>query len=376
MKKICFVATVPVAIHVFLRECIIASAKNWAVSMITTPDNDDLLCDMNAHLNPITIKRKVAPIHDLISLLRVLLIFRASHFDMVHSITPKAGLLSMFAAWMVKVPIRIHTFTGQVWATKKGWKRNILKYFDRIIIYFATHVLVDSPSQYEFLIAEGVLPKRKGIVIGHGSICGVDENRFFPDSQIRNTLRKEHEINTDEIVILYLGRFNRDKGILDLAKSFEEIADQRTDVVLMMVGAEEDVAFSEIQEVCQAHGSKLRRIDFTNSPERYMAAADIICLPSYREGFGQVIIEAAACGVPAVASNIYGIKDAINDGESGLLFPLGNVPELTRSLLKLINNEKLRLSMGALARTRALELFSSKKIVNDVMSLYNGLLKS
>jgi len=376
MKRICFVATVPVAIHVFLRESIKASAKKWAVSVITTPDDDDLLCDMNAHLIPVTIKRKAAPLHDIFSLLRLLLIFRTSHFDMVHSITPKAGLLSMFAAWLAKVPVRIHTFTGQVWATKKGLKRNTLKVFDKIIIYFSTHVLVDSPSQYDFLVEEGVLPKGKGLVIGHGSICGVDEHRFHPNPQIRDALRAELRISAEQIVILYLGRLNRDKGILDLAKAFSLIAEQRADVVLVMVGAEEDVAFSQVQEACGAHSSKLRRVDFTNSPERYMAAADILCLPSYREGFGQVIIEAAACGIPSVASNIYGVKDAINDGESGLLFPPKDYQELTLSLLKLINNEELRQSIGAMARTRALELFSSKNIVNNVLILYGDLLDS
>jgi len=307
MKRICFVATVPVAIHVFLRECINASARKWAVSMVTTPDDDDLLCDMNAKLVPVSIKRKVAPFHDLFSLLRLVMVFRAGRFDMVHSITPKAGLLTMFAAWLVNVPNRIHTFTGQVWATKKGWKRRILKFFDKLIILFSTRILVDSPSQYDFLIAEGILPTNKGMVIGQGSICGVDVRRFYPDAKIRDVVRAELNISSEQVAILFLGRLNRDKGVLDLAAAFSNIAVQGAEAVMIMVGAEEDVTFTQVQGICQAHSTQLRRVDFTTTPERYMAAADVFCLPSYREGFGQVIIEAAACGIPSVASRIYGV---------------------------------------------------------------------
>ena len=340
MKKLCFISTIPAAMHSFMGGHIRASADRWSVKIISNPDGAELLSNRDARFIPLLIERKPAPLHDLIALIQLVILFRHERFDLVHSLTPKAGLLGMLAAWLVNIPNRIHTFTGQVWANKRGWKRSALKMFDKLIAFFATYVLVDSPSQRDFLVSEGVLPKGKGVVLGHGSICGVDAHRFHPDAQVRIEVRTELSIGMEQTVILFLGRLNRDKGILDLANSFAEIASDRTDVLLVLVGAEEDIPFSCVQEICWAHRERLRRVSFTPNPERYMAAADIFCLPSYREGFGQVIIEAAACGVPTVASRIYGIIDAVEDGKTGLLFPAGDVAALKQALLGLIEDQE------------------------------------
>jgi len=374
MKKLCFVATIPDVVYSFLKDHIRASAKKWQVTIVTHPNNAELLRDLNARLIPLAIRRKASPWHDLVALIRLTILFRRERFDLVHSIMPKTGLLSMLAARLAGVPVRMHTFTGQVWANKKGWKRAALKMFDKLIVAFATHILVDSTSQRDFLVAEGVLPQGKGEVIGHGSICGVDQHRFHADAQLREAVRAELGIGSAQTVILFLGRLNRDKGMLDLAAAFAEIASRRTGVMLVLVGAEEDVSFAQVQEICGTHRGRLRRVSFTPYPERYMAAADVFCLPSYREGFGQVVIEAAACVVPTVASRIYGITDALEDGKTGRLFPAGDVEALVSNLLALIDDAALRQHMGEAARVRALELFSSDKITAELVKRYEQLM--
>jgi len=374
MKKLCFVATIPAVIRSFMKGHILAIAEKWQVTIISSPDDAGLLSDLDAQFIPLSIERKASPLRDLLALVHMVILFRREHFDLVHSIMPKTGLLTMLAGWLACVPVRMHTFTGQVWATKRGWKRSALKLFDRLIVLFATHVLVDSPSQRDFLVSEGVLPQGKGMVIGRGSICGVDAQRFYPNAQMRDLVRTELGIGIEQTVILFLGRLNRDKGMLDLATAFADIASRGGDVVLVLVGAEEDVPFSRVQEICGVHRERLHRVDFTPEPERYMAAADIFCLPSYREGFGQVIIEAAASGVPTVASRIYGITDAVEDGRTGLLFPVGDVSALVQALLKLIGDDELRRQMGAAASARALALFSSEKNTKEMLALYGELL--
>ncbi len=374
MKKICFVATIPDVVYSFLKEHIRASAEKWPVTVITHPKNAELLHELDAQFIPLMIERKVSPRRDLLALIRLMFLFRRERFTLVHSIMPKTGLLTMLAAMLAGVPVRMHTFTGQVWANKRGWKRGMLKMFDKLIVTFATHILLDSPSQRDFMLAEGVLPQGKGTVIGHGSICGVDGQRFHPDVQLRGAVRAELGIGLEQTVILFLGRLNRDKGILDFAAAFADIASHRTDVVLVLVGAQEDVSFESVQNICGSHRGRLRRVNFTPDPERYMAAADIFCLPSYREGFGQVIIEAAASGVPAVASRIYGISDAVEENKTGLLFPAGDVVALTKNLLMLIEDQKLRHKMGEAARLRALELFASDKITKELVNLYEKLM--
>ncbi|MDO8812847.1 MAG: glycosyltransferase family 4 protein [Gallionella sp.] len=374
MKKLCFVATIPAVLHSFLKEHISACAEQWAVKIVSAPVDTELLRDLKASFVPLAIERKVSPWRDLLVLIQLVMLFRRERFDLVHSIMPKTGLLSMLAAWLAGVSNRVHTFTGQVWANKRGWRRQVLKQFDKLIVLFATHILVDSPSQRDFLVSEGVLPQGKGIVIGYGSICGVDAYRFRPDLQTKKAVRAELGISLEQTVILFLGRLNRDKGMLELAAAFDNIAAHHTDVVLLLVGAEEDVTFAHIQKICGKHSDRLRRINFTPNPERYMATADIFCLPSHREGFGQVIIEAGASGVPTVASRIYGITDAIEESKTGLLFPAGNTTALTQALLKLIVNQDLRRQMGGAARLRAIELFSSDKITQEMLALYSGLL--
>jgi len=374
MKKLCFVATIPAVIQAFMKDSIRAASKRWAVDVISNPQGAELLQGLNAEFIPMGIERKVSPWRDACALVQLFGLFRRERYYLVHSIMPKTGLLTMLAARAAGIPHRLHTFTGQVWATKQGWKRQALKVFDKIIVKLATHILVDSPSQRDFLVAEGVLRRHQGIVLGDGSICGVDSELFKPDAEIRSRIRTQLDIGPAQPVILFLGRLNRDKGMLDLAPAFVEIAKKHADAVLVLVGAEEDVPFARIQEICGEYRSQLRRVSYTPNPEHYMAMADIFCLPSYREGFGQVIIEAAATGVPAVATKIYGITDAIEDQTTGLLYAAGDINALIQSLSLLIEDPDYRHRLGNAARARALSRFSSRQITDEMISLYSQLL--
>ncbi len=374
MKKLCFVATIPAVVHTFLRGHIQAAADKYEVTVICNSADMHLLEGLNARLILLPIERKPSPWRDIRVLFQLFQLFRRERFDLVHSHMPKTGLLGMLAAWLAGVPIRINTFHGEVWATRRGWRRTVLKLIDQLVGLLATDILAVSPSQQDFLVKEGIFPPGKTKVIGAGSVCGVDPLRFHSDTEAGRMIRHDLGISQEAKVILFVGRLNRDKGMLDLAVAFDAIAKYHVDVVLLLVGAEEDVPFSCIQEICYAESDRLHYVSFTPTPERYMLAADIFCLPSYREGFGMTIIEAAACGVPAVASRIYGITDAIEDGKTGLLFPAGDVSELTQALLKLITGNELRQQMGNAARVRALELFPSEKIMEGMLALYGELL--
>ncbi len=373
MKKLCYVATIPAVVHAFLRTHIQAAAEKYEVTVVCSSEDKHLLDNVNARFIFLPITRKPSPWVDMLILFQLFKLFRRERFDIVHSIMPKTGMLAMVAAKLARVPVRIHTFTGQVWVTKQGVGRTLLKWFDKLIGMLATCVLADSASQRDFLVSEGVLSSSKAKVIGAGSICGIDSVRFHPDIGKRQTVRQELGVAQDAKVILFVGRLNRDKGMLDLAAAFFAIAKQRPDVELVLVGSEEDVPFGRMQEICYTAKDHLHYVNFTATPEQYMNAADVFCLPSYREGFGMTIIEAAACGVPAVASRIYGITDAVADGQTGLLFPAGDVAALTEALQKLIDDDDLRQRLGDAARVRTLALFSSEKIAREMMMLYDSL---
>ena len=318
----------------------------------------------------IPIRREIAPLGDLLGLFLLLRFFARSSFVAVQSVTPKAGLLAMLAARACRIPVRLHIFTGQVWATRKGTLRFLLKLMDRITAACATHVLADSHSQRDFLVSEGVVRADKCQVLGRGSIAGVNTSRFKPDAAARARLRADLGYRDDHVVFLYVGRIHKDKGMLDLAAAFLRVSDANENVRLIIVGPDENGMLAEMQAALGQAATRARFLAYTNEPERYMASADVFCLPSYREGFGVAVIEAAAAGLPAVATRIYGITDAVEDGVTGMLFEPGNVATLADCMNRLAREPDLRAAMGRRAREKAMRDFQEDTIIRELLQLY------
>lgn len=375
-KRVCIVATVPFALMMFMKPHIFMLSEKYDLTLIANGKSTEmeLLLRNGVKFIPIDIERKVSIWSDFYVLIRLFLIFRKNQFDAVHSIMPKAGLLSMLAAFFSRVPTRIHTFTGQVWANKTGLARLILKLFDKVIALFATNLLADSFSQRDFLIKQNISYGGKIQVLGYGSVCGVDIDRFKPNLIVRNAIRTSLGIPTGAIVFLYLGRLNKDKGILDLAASFGRLADDLPKAHLMMVGPDEEDIAENLYEILKRYRHRFHLVGFSTNPEDYMASADIFCLQSYREGFGSVVIEAAAVGLPAIASNIYGLADAVVNGETGILHEVGNVEEITRAMLTLSGNDDLRVEMGSNAQYRVKKNFTVDVITQEMKIFYEKLL--
>ncbi len=375
--RLAIVATVPFALRVFMRPHLEAVASCYSVTAFCAGDAGQIMDGLPPAVGfcSIPIRRKISLFSDAHALWRLVALFFRGNYDLVHSITPKAGLLAMCAAYLCRVSFRVHVFTGQVWVTKVGLSRCLLKTIDRLIAAMATHVLADSHSQRQFLVDEGVVPAEKIRVLADGSICGVDQQRFRPNERVRFALRRELGLPQDSVVALFLGRLTRDKGVLDLAKAFVNIADDHQDLYLIIVGPDEEGLRPVLQEIMSLLLERVRFVDMTSSPEDYMAGSDIFCLPSYREGFGSVIIEAAASGVPAVASNIYGLSDAVENGQTGILHRPGDIAEIGNAISLLSTNVQMRVEMGARARKRAVEKFSSERLVSAQMDFYGELLQ-
>jgi glycosyltransferase involved in cell wall biosynthesis len=372
--KICFVVSSPMTAKAFLGAHIAALSERFSIDLAANVSRPDELDGIRKHARtvPVPVSRKISPLADLAALLRLHALFRRERYAAVSSITPKAGLLSMLAAALAGVPLRTHMFTGQVWAARAGWKRWLLKTADRLIARLATHVLADSPSQRDFLVAEGVVATGKIAVLGHGSICGVDGSRFRPDAAGRSKVRRELGIPGQAVVFLFLGRLNRDKGVLDLAAAFSALGNPAA--WLLVVGPDEAGMRREMESRLGAAGERCRFVGYTDRPEEFMAAADVFSLPSYREGFGMVVIEAAAAGVPAIASRIYGVTDAVEEGVTGLLHAPGDVAEIAATMAALAGDPARRKAMGEAARARALVLFSDEAVTAAWCRFYVQLL--
>ena len=195
--RLCFVTAVPMTVTAFLNAHIERLADDFEVFVVSDFSGDENGVSPRATRIQVSIPREISVGRDVAGLLALIRTFRRHRFDIVHSITPKAGLLSVSAGFLARVPVRIHWFTGQVWATRRGPARTALKCADRLLAGLATHLLADSRSQRDFLVSEGICPARRIGVLGDGSICGVDGRRFRPDAEARRALRAEREIERD-----------------------------------------------------------------------------------------------------------------------------------------------------------------------------------
>lgn len=375
--KVLVVVAVPLTVKAFLLPYLEQLAKVCHVTVACAEEDGAIreLLPAGVDFKPVGIQRSINLLADARALMALIVLMRAEKYSLVHSVTPKAGLLSMLAAFASATPVRLHMFTGQVWATKSGMSRWVLKKLDALIALCATHVLADSRSQMAFLLSEKVLRSGKIKVLGNGSISGVDLRRFCPDTKARQTVRSRLGYADDDVLALFVGRLNRDKGIVDLVQAFLLASVEQSNLALVIVGPDEEGLGPVIEGMAKGK-SRLHLLGGTATPEEFMAAADIFCLPSYREGFGSVIIEAAACGVPAIASAIYGLTDAIEDGKSGCLHSVGDVATMARLLKQFARDPVLRLSMGSYARQRAMADFSSGTVVTAQVEFVVGLLDS
>jgi glycosyltransferase involved in cell wall biosynthesis len=375
MKNICFISTIAWPLKVYMGPHIRKVTNFNSVTLVA--DRASVLemsvfgCSVS--YKNIKILRRINLLLDIKALFELWMFFKANHFNCVHSIMPKAGLLSMAAAAAAGIPLRIHTFTGQIWVTRTGFSKQLLMFMDRLIVMFSTHILTDSLLQREFLIANKIVKPAKIHVLGAGSIAGINTNRFLPDAEVRLKVRRELGIEHDAIVFLFVGRLNKDKGILDLLKAYEQIYLTFPNSYLILVGPDEGNFDECILKTKDIFKNRIHREGFTECPEQFMAAADILCLPSYREGFNNVVLEAAATCLPTVGSRINGIVDSIVEGVTGILHEPGNVQELVLAMTTLAENDSLRLKMGVAAREHVIKHFSEVRITNAFEMFYRRL---
>ena len=372
-QRVCVISTIATPLRVFMGPHIKALAEQHDVVLVCDGTPEELGTLLGEHVSFVAcpIRRDIALYEDLRCLLWLWRFIRRGRFAAVHTIMPKSGLLGMLAAKLGATPHRFHSFTGQVWATKTGGIRRVLKLMDKLLATCASRLLTDSPSQMHFLVEQGITRPEDIEVLAHGSICGVDTARFKPNIEKRTAIRSAMGIGQDAVVFLFVGRVNVDKGIAELLAAFNAVATELENAHLMIIGPEEEDLEVPIAHAKRDTGGRVHRIGFTERPEDYMATADIFCLPSHREGFGTVIIEAAAAGVPAIASRIYGVSDAVIDGSTGMLHAVKDVGAIASLMKQLATDRALRVRLGEAAQQRARDDFSQDTVVRAMMTFYD-----
>lgn len=350
---------------------------------VTALANEDGLADIYTEIDgvkfiAVDIPRTIHLFRDIKVVFALYRIFKRNNFDIVHSTTPKGGLVCSIASKLAGVKVRLHTFTGQSWVTKTGFKRKLLMYAERLVAKLCTRCYADSESQRQFLIDNNILSPDSITVLGKGSIAGVDVQRFEPSNYSdtdRAILRDTLGVPKNGFLILFVGRVTEDKGIKELIAAFNVLIGRNLDAYLLFVGPLEADGHEFLANL---HNPVIKKriisVGYSDVPEKYMCSSDVLCLPSYREGFGTVVIEAAVTGLPAVGSNIYGLSDSIVAGETGLLVPPRDSIKLADALERLAMSPDFRSYLAKNARARALQNFSSDYVNSLVVDEYRNVM--
>lgn len=362
MKKICFITT----IHTTMGDFIVPLTEyfhektDWEIHIICNPNEafESTLPDF-IHYHPVVMKRGIdaAGISVIAQLVKI---FRTEKFDLVQYSTPNASFYASIAAKIAKIPVRLYCQWGMVYVSMTGLKRRLFKCTEKLVCRLSTWVEPDSFGNLHFAHQEGLYPEEKGSVVWNGSTGGISLNKFriSEKERWRKEIREQYHIPEDACLYGFVGRITGDKGINELLQAYKKIRQQQDNVYLLMVGKIEKECSLDSQLLNWARNQQ--DIIFTGSQtgiERFYAALDIFVLPSYREGFGSVVIEAEAMAVPVIASDIPGPREAMKKDHTGLSVPVKDTDALVGAMAKLYENQSMRKMFGEAGRQYAATLF-------------------
>ncbi len=325
--------------------------------------------------------RKITPLQDLKCLYQLIKIFKKQKPDIVHSHTPKAGLLGMLAAYLAGVKIRIHTVGGIPFTTKSGFTFHLLKFLEKITYWCATQVWPNSHSLQQYIIQQKLTPQKKIKIILKGSSNGIDINRFNKASlnnKIVEVVQTKINYNKENFYLLFIGRLVFDKGIVELINVFLRLCKTYPHLKLLLAGRYENdldpLPKETIKEI--SDNSSIIFIDWTEIGEYYMLLANCFIFPSHREGFPNVLLQAGAMQLPVICSNIYGNVDIIENEKTGLLFEKGNETEIYNSIKFAIENKDKMQQMAMVLYENINTNYKRENVWQSILYEYNSLLKS
>lgn len=330
--------------------------------------------DAGGQVVTVEMERRISPIKDLKSLWNMVRAFRREKPRMVHSMTPKAGLICMMAGWIARVPVRVHMFTGLVFPTSKGLKRKILMATDWLTCACATHVLPEGEGVKNDLLNHRIT--RKPIrVLGYGNCRGIDLDRFNPNNEdvIERAMALRRE---DVFTFIFIGRLVRDKGINELVSAFRRLHSKYPDVRLVLVGPKEQtldpITPESLTEIEQ--NPSIEAVGSQNDVRPWLLASDALVFPSYREGFPNVVIEAGAMGLPSIVTDINGSREIIIDGENGTIIPTQDEDALYLAMERFITDRVSIKRMADSARRLIASRYEQSYVRRCLKEFYKEIL--
>ncbi len=382
--KIIRVANVPGALSVILKGQLnyINSNTDFELIAVSTPGDEltNLSFQEGIRVKGLKMDRGISPFRDIMSIFHLYFFLIKEKPLIIHSHTPKAGLVSMIAGFFARVPVRIHTFTGLIFPAKRGLFRSILIFFDKVICYFSTNIYPEGAGVRMDLIEYGITNKNLK-VLANGNINGIDTNYFTPekfDKKTKINLRSILKISPNEIVFLFVGRIVKDKGVEELVNAFLKINEKYDNVKLLIVGGFEDdinpVNNFTKQQIINSYNNNIIYVGLQKDVRPYFAIADVFILPSYREGFPNVVLQAGAMELPSIVTDINGCNEIIQDGLNGIIIQSQNEKDLFNAIEKYIRDSNLRILNKQFIRQNIVNRFNQIDVWNATIDEYNKII--
>ncbi|MHB9035608.1 MAG: glycosyltransferase family 4 protein [Armatimonadota bacterium] len=380
--KLVHITTVPVSLNFIRGQAEYMKSRGFEVHAVSSPGKEleKFGVGENISVYSVTMPRAITPLRDIIAIARICRTLRKIRPRIVHSHTPKGGLLGTISAWIVHVPVRIYHIHGLPMLTARGYRRVLLRWSEKVACMLAHRVLCVSHSIRDVAVAEGLCPAHKIKVLLNGSINGFDAQVQFNPARygeaVRAQVRSRNGIPGEAMVVGFVGRMVRDKGLIELVDAWRMLSEEFANLFMLIVGdfepqdpvpPETAIALKEDTRIILAG-------NVNDVPGEYLAM-DVIALPTYREGFPQVPMEAACMQLPVVATDIPGCRDAVVDGVTGTLVPARDAIALADAIRRYITDPDLRKKHGQAGRERVLRDFRREDMWEATHEEYLRLLK-
>jgi glycosyltransferase involved in cell wall biosynthesis len=379
--KLLIVTTVPGTIKVILKGQPAWLNQHVDASIATSPDDgiEDVREAEKLPIYEVPMYRRINPFKDIKSIWNLIKVIRYVKPDIIHSYTPKAGMIAMVSGFLARVPVRIHTFTGLIFPTATGTKKRILIAIDRLICTCATHVIPESNGvKSDLLNAE--ITKKPLILVGNGNVAGVDVDHFNPEIESvmkdSEAIKKRYAIPEDAFVFTFIGRFNRDKGLDELVTAF--CALEQDDIWLMCAGALDKTAPPAPETVRQLETHpRIVLTGYVNDVRPVLASSDTVILPSYREGFPNVLLQASAMNTALIGTDISGSNEIIDQNVNGLIVPARDASALKDAMKQMLaKTVKERDAMGSAGRNKVIAFYEQSALRIALLEFYRSALNS
>lgn len=379
--KLIRITTVPISLKTLLKgQLKFMSQNNYEVIGVSSPGKDLNDVGQNEEVRTIGIEmtRSITPIKDLKALFQLIQLLKKEKPAIVHTHTPKAGLLGMIAAKITGVPHRLHTVAGMPLTVATGIKKELLKSMERLTYACATKVYPNSYGLEKIILQEKFAKSTKLKVMANGSSNGIDTSQFDPtlvSEEIKLEMRKQLGIQKDDFVFLFVGRLVKDKGINELVEAFVNIRTQNSNTHLVLVGNMErelDPLLPETENQIN-HQLNIHAVGYQTNVIDYFAMADVLTFPSYREGFPNVVMQAASMQLNCIVSDINGCNEIIKNGDNGWIIPTKNVEKLSEKMQWCLMNQKESRKMGWKSREIMIQNYERSYVWDKILEEYNVL---